>query len=129
MLVIAALTGEDDGRRATGAQGGTNQDDAEAPAVEEEEAPDRGGAHRRGRRSPASRFPIDVVGQEVKDVEKALKELGLDVEKVHVESDEFEKHLVVAPSRRRGPRFNPARPLPSTRAKGPPKEDKDEEDD
>ena len=126
MLAIAALTGDDDGRRA-GAQGGANQGDV-APAPEEEaeepaeepteEVVDEG-----------LLIPEDVIGQEAKDVEKALKELGFVVTKVPEESEEFEKHLVIRTDPPPGSEVQPGETVTLYESKGPPKEDKHEEKD
>lgn len=125
MLAIAALTGDDERRRGERAQGGTSQE-GEAPA-EEEEAPVEEPTEEVV--EPALTIPGNVIGRDAKDVEKELKELDLVVEKVPVESDEFEKHLVVTTEPPPGSEVQPGETVTLYESKGPPKGKDHKEDD
>jgi eukaryotic-like serine/threonine-protein kinase len=127
MLAIAALTGDEGGRRAAGARDGSNQEDA-APPADEEEAPVEEEPTEEVD-VPALSIPSDVVGQDAKDVERALKELGVNVEKVPVESDEFEKHLVVDTAPPPGSEVQPGETVTLYESKGSSKGNEHEEDD
>ena len=126
MLAVAALTGDDGGRRAAGGDR-PNRENAAPPADEEETPVEEEPSEEV--QVPGLSIPPDVVGRDAKDVERALKELGMIVEKVPVESDEFEKHLVVNTEPPPGSEVQPGQTVTLYESKGPPKEDKHEEDD
>ena len=107
-------------------EGGSNQEDAEAPAVEDEtptEEPTEEVV------VPGLQVPDDVIGQDAKDVEKVLKELELVVVKVPEESDVFEKHQVIRTEPPPGSEVQPGQTVTLYESKGPPKEDKHEDED